>query len=378
MWSRAYLTERLGVDIADDPRFLPGHAPDSWTALTHHLRQRGVTDQEMELAGLVSRTRTGEIIDRFRNRLILPIVHDGQLLGFVARRHPDLTDDDAYAGPKYLNTPDTLLYSKGAQLYGPATAASAGAIPVLVEGPLDAIAITLAGTDRYVGYAPLGTTLTTEQASQIAQLRAPSRSWPSTTTPPARSPPNAPTGCSPSTASTPDTPPGLPAPTPPTPSTATEPPASPPPSTPPNRSPTTLIDERLRNSPPSRPPSAAIEILAARPGPTWTDTLTTIARPDRRRPAHCAASSSAEVRRGSPTRARPRPRTSPTCSRPRPGSPPRRTPTPPNAGATSPIAPTPASPPSPTGRPSPHMMQAAHGQGLDVATTVADLTHDEP
>ena len=125
----------------------------------------------MELAGLVARTRTGKIIDRFRNRLILPILHDGQLLGFVARRHPDLTDDHQ-AGPKYLNTPNTLLYTKAAQLYGPATPPPAGAIPVLVEGPVDAIAVTLSGDNRYAGYAPLGTSLTTEQAHQLAHLGA--------------------------------------------------------------------------------------------------------------------------------------------------------------------------------------------------------------
>ena len=67
---------------------------------------------------------------------------DTQVVGFIGRRHPD-TD----AGPKYLNTGETPLFSKGAQLFGMAEAAgalAAGATPVLVEGPLDAIAVTLA------------------------------------------------------------------------------------------------------------------------------------------------------------------------------------------------------------------------------------------
>ena len=266
----------------------------------------------MELAGLVSRTRDGRIVDRFRNRLILPIVHNSEILGFVARRHPDHGDNHPYAGPKYLNTPDTLLYSKGAQLYGPATDAAPGAVPVLVEGPLDAIAITLAGTDRYVGYAPLGTSLTSEQASQIRPVRA----YPADCGHRPRHPRPGRRrtrllACSPSTASIPRH--------------ATWAPGSDPADTLHSHGAAgvqaalhaaqplaaTLIDERLRNLPADQAATAAIDVLAARPGPTWTDSLTSIAAAHRRRPAASAGSTSQPrprlARRPAPDR-RPAPR----------------------------------------------------------------------
>ena len=113
---------------------------------------------------------TGRLIDRFRDRVVLPIIDDGQILGFVGRRHPDLTDADR-AGPKYLNTSDTPLFHKGAQLFGARdNQPSNGATPVIVEGPMDAIAVTLASQGRYIGVAPLGTSLTEEQAHQLARI----------------------------------------------------------------------------------------------------------------------------------------------------------------------------------------------------------------
>jgi DNA primase len=86
----------------------------------------------------------------------------------IGRRRPDVSDIDR-AGPKYLNTGETPLFHKGAQLTGVLQdQLSAGAIPVVVEGPMDAIAVILASRGRYIGVAPLGTALTEEQASQLA------------------------------------------------------------------------------------------------------------------------------------------------------------------------------------------------------------------
>jgi DNA primase len=126
----------------------------------------------MTITGVAVTASTGRLIDRFRDRVVFPIVHDRQILGFVGRRHPDLSDAD-WAGPKYLNTGDTPLFQKGAQLFGALeNQLSNGAIPVIVEGPMDAIAVTVASQGRYLGVAPLGTSLTDEQAHQLARIGA--------------------------------------------------------------------------------------------------------------------------------------------------------------------------------------------------------------
>jgi len=187
-WAPAYLAERLGTDLTGDERFRVGYAPASWTALTDHLRGQGATDQQIVAAGLGSVASTGRVIDRFRDRLVFPILSaspeggpDGlgsvEVLGWIGRRNPNRTEQDN-AGPKYLNTPETGLFIKGHQLYGlaeNATALAEGATPVLVEGPLDALAVTLAGDRRFVGVAPLGTAFTDAQADALQPYLGPGR-----------------------------------------------------------------------------------------------------------------------------------------------------------------------------------------------------------
>jgi DNA primase catalytic core len=169
-WGQHYLDDRFGEDITNDLRFEPGQAPAGWTNLVNHLGQHGVTDDEMIITGVATMAGTGRLIDRFRDRVVFPIIHESQVLGFIGRRHPDVSDIDR-AGPKYLNTGETPLFHKGAQLYGVLQdQLSDWAIPVLVEGPMDAIAVTLASRGRYLGVAPLGTSLTDEQASQLGRL----------------------------------------------------------------------------------------------------------------------------------------------------------------------------------------------------------------
>ncbi|MBB1496099.1 relaxase domain-containing protein [Propioniciclava sp. MC1595] len=166
-WAQPYLAGRFGADLTDDPDVRPGYAPAGWTSLVSHLHRHGVTDEELLAAGLAVTASTGRLIDRFRDRAVFPIVHDQQVVGFVGRRHPDATDLD-HAGPKYLNTAETLLFHKRAQLFvAGARHLDAGGIPVVVEGPADAIAVTRASEGRYVGVAPLGTNLTSEQATQL-------------------------------------------------------------------------------------------------------------------------------------------------------------------------------------------------------------------
>ena len=169
-WGQHYLADRFGEDITNDPRFQPGQAPAGWTNLVNHLRQHGVSDDEMIITGVATRASTGRLIDRFRDRVVFPIIQNGEVLGFIGRRHPDLSDIGR-AGPKYLNTGETPLFHKGAQLYGLVQdQLPTAAIPVIVEGPMDAIAVTLASRGRYIGVAPLGTSLTDEQAAQLARI----------------------------------------------------------------------------------------------------------------------------------------------------------------------------------------------------------------
>lgn len=174
-WARDYLTDRFGRDVAGHPHVRPGYAPTGWTSLIDHLRAQGVTDDELCETALATTTQDGRLIDRFRDRAVFPITDpDGQVLGFVGRRNPTLSEETPHAGPRYLNTPTTALFSKGAQLYGADAALLAGgATPVLVEGPIDAHAVTLATRGMYVGVAPLGTALTSEQATQLARLDCP-------------------------------------------------------------------------------------------------------------------------------------------------------------------------------------------------------------
>ncbi|WP_170169764.1 MobF family relaxase [Nocardioides aurantiacus] len=167
-WAPGYMLQRLGTDLFEETRFRVGYAPPGPTHLVRHLTSRGATVAELLDAGLTRRRDDGRITDVFRDRLVFPIYSHNQLLGFVARRNPT-KDDTSYAGPKYLNTRATRAFSKGRVLFGMDEATrslDAGAVPVLVEGPLDAIAITTT-SPRHIGVAPLGTAFTERQAQSL-------------------------------------------------------------------------------------------------------------------------------------------------------------------------------------------------------------------
>ncbi|MBO0802843.1 MAG: toprim domain-containing protein [Nocardiopsaceae bacterium] len=171
-WVPAYLAER-GLDAALLPTspWKIGYAPGSWTALTTHLRALGYTDEILLRSGLVAEGRNGRLRDRFRNRLMIPLrrASDRAVVAFTGRRLPGAGDDH---GPKYLNSPNTELYVKGHILAGLAEGRrplESGAQPVLVEGPMDAIAVSIAAPGRYAGVTPCGTALTAEQATALAR-----------------------------------------------------------------------------------------------------------------------------------------------------------------------------------------------------------------
>lgn len=139
---------RRGFDEATCRHFGIGYSPSSWDALTRHLRSKGFTDQEIEIAGLATRGNRG-LYDRFRGRLMWPIRDiTGATIGFGARR---LNDDDKDS-PKYLNTPETPIYHKSQVLYGLDLAKkeiTRNRKVVIVEGYTDVMAAHAAG----VGYA---------------------------------------------------------------------------------------------------------------------------------------------------------------------------------------------------------------------------------
>ncbi|HEY7797043.1 MAG TPA: CHC2 zinc finger domain-containing protein, partial [Microbacteriaceae bacterium] len=102
-----------GFDAESMANFGVGYAPKGWSNLTEHLRGKGFTEDELVVAGLVSKGERGAY-DRFRGRLIWPIRDaNNQVLGFGARH---LYEDDQ--GPKYLNTSETPVYHKSRVLYG--------------------------------------------------------------------------------------------------------------------------------------------------------------------------------------------------------------------------------------------------------------------
>ena len=166
-WGQHYLADRFRADLTGHPLVQPGQAPAGWTTLVTHLRAHGVSDDEMLLAGVARVASTGRLIDEFRDRIVFPIVHDGDILGFVGRRNP-AHEDNEKAGPKYLNTGGTPLFHKGDQFYGELRD---GTVPVIVEGPMDAIAVSLGSHGRYTGLAPLGTSLTEQQARLLSGQR---------------------------------------------------------------------------------------------------------------------------------------------------------------------------------------------------------------
>jgi DNA primase len=157
--ARGYLADR-GIDPATQLRFRLGYAPPARFALKEHLGKEGVSNDDMIQAGLLV---AGEDIplpyDRFRDRVMFPITDlRNRVMAFGGRA----LESDAPA--KYLNSPETALFHKGATLYNIAAArlaAHKGEPLIAVEGYVDVIAMVQAGYEATV--APLGTALTTDQ-----------------------------------------------------------------------------------------------------------------------------------------------------------------------------------------------------------------------
>ncbi len=157
----------MGREITEETckAFHLGYAPDSWDGLVAHLKRRGASDGQIERSGLVVKKDAGGFYDRFRGRLIFPVMDaQGRAVAFGGRI--------MQAGePKYLNSPETAAYTKGRHLYGlhqTRDEIRRKKFAILVEGYLDLIIPFQAGVRNAV--ASLGTALTPEQAKLLGRF----------------------------------------------------------------------------------------------------------------------------------------------------------------------------------------------------------------
>jgi DNA primase len=161
--ARAYLEDR-GIDAAAMERFGIGYAPSGGDLLLRHLKSKYSEKLLME-SGLISRGESGRMFDRFRRRITFPISNEsGKIVAFGCRA---LGDDL----PKYLNSPETPIYSKSNVLYHLDRAKEAlrrSDFAVLVEGYMDAIAVARAGISNVV--ASCGTSLAEPQIKLLGRF----------------------------------------------------------------------------------------------------------------------------------------------------------------------------------------------------------------
>ena len=159
---QAYLDRRqIRKSIAI--RFGMGASPDRWDGLLTAMTRRGYTKEELLAAGLVVNGKNGRLYDKFRNRLMLPVIDTrGDVVGFGSR----VIDNSE---PKYMNTTETITYSKRRILYG-LNLAKKTRRPniILCEGNLDVVTLLQAGFDNAV--ASMGTALTVEQTRLLSRF----------------------------------------------------------------------------------------------------------------------------------------------------------------------------------------------------------------
>ena len=142
-----------------------GYAPDTWDSLVKAMKAKGYTEEELKESGLVSVSqKNGNIFDRFRDRLMFPIIDvRGNVIGFGGR----IIKKDSDAA-KYLNSPETIIFNKRKNLFGLnlAKKSKAGSL-ILVEGNIDVVSLHQYGFDNAI--ASLGTSLTEEQAALMTR-----------------------------------------------------------------------------------------------------------------------------------------------------------------------------------------------------------------
>ncbi len=173
---RAYLDKR-GCDAAIIEKFQLGYGPDDWHQLADYLQANKLDlDLAVKLGLIARQQRAGGFYDRYRDRLVCPvIVPGGEIVGFSARivgsGPPQPVNPDRGEAPKYINSPESTVYKKSRLLFGLAQARETMASKnraVLVEGNFDVVTLHQAGITETV--APLGTALTAEQIEQLRRL----------------------------------------------------------------------------------------------------------------------------------------------------------------------------------------------------------------
>lgn len=159
-----YAFYRRNLNKQSLENFRIGYAPNNGDALCKFLSSRGFTEQEANDAGLLNRKRT----DMFRERLMIPLSdQNGNIVGYTAR----ILDDKIKDAPKYLNSPETLLYHKSRHIFGLAQAKKAiiaSGYAVLVEGNMDVISSHQGGVSEAVATA--GTAMTSEHLKGLARF----------------------------------------------------------------------------------------------------------------------------------------------------------------------------------------------------------------
>lgn len=161
--AREYLIGR-GLSLSTIKHFGLGAAPDEWSALVNHLKRLGFSEQDMIQANVVARGKNGGFYDRFRNRVMFPIINiRGRVIAFSGRAMPD---DNTTA--KYVNTADTPVYKKSENLFGMNFAKNnCDERIILVEGNMDVVSLHQAGFNNTV--AALGTAFTAQQAQILSR-----------------------------------------------------------------------------------------------------------------------------------------------------------------------------------------------------------------
>lgn len=161
-FARQYVEQR-GLTPQTAEHFMIGYAPDDWRQALQHLQMLGYTQDEIVEAGVAIRNEKGNIYDRFRHRLVIPIRDGrGRTVGFGARAL------DKEATPKYLNSPQGPLFDKSEILFGLDMARRAireTEVAVIVEGYMDVMQAHQAGFENVV--AQMGTALTEAQLRQL-------------------------------------------------------------------------------------------------------------------------------------------------------------------------------------------------------------------